>query len=154
MVAPTEIKTATGSVTNRKTDVYTGPAFKMEHTYWGQYTTAGNGFVSSELKVTNTSDVPISVRVYLDLDDTGIFWDANVRNSQGNPVESKWIEIGIIQPQASSTTSYWWGVVNLSGIQYVETFEVTFNLAPEIKIDYTNIKPFNNSKSTVTTMIA
>jgi hypothetical protein len=148
----TDIKTAQGVAGDRKTDVYEGPAFKIEHSYWGKLwdmhgTTDGGGYVGSELKVTNTSDVPITVRLFLNLDDTGDIWDANVRDGHGNPVESRWIEIGTIQPKATSHSSYWWGVFNQAGVAYAEDFEVTFKIAPQVTIDYKSFRPFNQSKS-------
>ena len=153
VAAPSEIKTGNGHVTNQKTDTYEGPAFKIDHTYWSVYKdTNGGNYVSSQLKVTNTADVPISVRLFLDLDDTGMVWDANVRNREGQPVQNTWIEIGTIQPKATIHSVYWWGVVNLAGVPYAETFEVTFNIAPLVTIDYNNFRPFNQSKSTVTTV--
>ncbi|MEG3960442.1 hypothetical protein [Microcoleus sp. herbarium2] len=157
VAATKELKTALGTAGNKKTDTYEGPAFKIEHSYWGELkgisgTTDGGGYVGSQLKVTNTADVPISVRLFLDLDDTGLVWDANVRNSEGNPVENKWIEIGTIQPKESVEKSYWWGAFNQAGVPYAETFEVTFKIAPQVTIDYQAFKPFNQSKSTVSTV--
>jgi hypothetical protein len=150
--APNELRTAKGYVTSQKTDTYEGPAFKIDHTYWNEYKDAGDGsYVGSQLKVTNTSDVPIVVRLFLDLDDTGMIWDANVRSNEGSPVENRWIEIGTIQPKATIQKDYWWGVFNQAGVPYKETFEVTFNIAPQVTIDYKNFKPFNQSKSTVST---
>jgi hypothetical protein len=141
-----------GYVTSSKTDTYEGPAFKIEHTYWDEYKgTNGGGYIGSQLKVTNTADVPINIRLYLDLDDTGIFWDANVRAGDGTPMENKWIEVGTIQPKASIEKGYWWGVFNQAGLPYAENFEVTFNMAPVVTIDYNNYKAFNQSKSRVST---
>lgn len=159
MVAQEDLRTlAVGksSVSHKKTDIYEGPAFKIEHEYWGKWEgvngTEDNGYVGSQLRVTNTADVPITVRVFLDLDDTGDIWDANVRSNEGMPVENKWIEIGNIQPKDTINTTFWWGVFNQAGVPYAETFEVTFKLAPQVTIDYQNFKPFKDSKSTVITV--
>jgi hypothetical protein len=107
---------------------------------------------ASELKVTNTSDVPITVRLFRDLDDSGDIWDANVRDSNGSAVESRWIEIGTIQQKETSNSSYWWGVFNQAGVEFGEDFEVTFKIAPQVTIDYKLFRPFSQSKSQVSTV--
>lgn len=152
--AQNELRTAKSHVTSKKTDTYKGPSFQLDHTYWGEWNDIkdDSGYVGNRIKVTNTSEVPISVRVFLDLDDGGMIWDANVRNSEGSPVETRWIEIGTIQPGGVIDKDYWWAVFNQSGEPFAETFEVTFNLAPQVTIDYKNFKAFNQSKAKITTI--
>jgi hypothetical protein len=37
-------------------------------------------------------------------------------------------------------------------VAYAEDFEVTFKIAPQVTIDYKSFRPFNQSKSRVTTV--
>jgi hypothetical protein len=157
MVAQGELKTGRRRLSDKKIDKYAGPGFILEHTYWGQVsdvsgTTDGGGYIRSELKVSNTSDVPINVRVFLDLDDTGDIWDAYARSGTARRVEHRWIEIGTIPPRASRNADYLWAVENQAGVLYAENFEVTFKIAPEIKIDYKSFRAFSQSKSQVSTV--
>lgn len=118
---------------------------KIEHFYWGKMNAVvGGGYVRGIIKFFNVSQIPMAnVKVLLDLDDTGMTWDAIIVNSGGSPVPGGLVDLGYIPPGSYAEKKYWWKVQHLFGPTN-ESFEVTFNIIPQFEILYTKNNAFKD----------
>jgi hypothetical protein len=120
---------------------------KIEHSYWGNWSgaTPGTGYVRGVIKFTNVSEIPIQdVKIYLDLDDTSVTWDAIIVDSGGTPVPEGVIDLGPVAPGKYAEKKYWWSLRHLFG-PTKEEFEVKFNIIPEFKLAYTKNDAFQDT---------
>lgn len=139
-------------VTDWKTDSFDDVYLNIEHSYWGKWLDvkledSNNGYVRGEIKFTNIGKVPMkNVKVYLDLDDTGITWDANTRNAAGQAVDVGVIDLGDVPENATVTYNYWWGLKHLFG-PTAENFQVTFNIMPFFEVQYSKYAAFKSQSN-------
>ena len=120
-----------------KTDVFEDGLIKIEHSYWGKRD-KGDGYVKGVIKFFNVGKYPLKeIQVLLDLDDTGLSWDAYLCDSRGISLEVGVVSFSDLAPGESDEQKYWWGIKHLFGPTEGD-FEVRFNLMPQFKLEYIN----------------
>ncbi|MEA5517067.1 hypothetical protein [Nodularia sp. UHCC 0506] len=138
-----------GGVTDRKTDTFTDVYLEIKHEYWGKWVgvteaDSNNGYVNGKITFKNTGKLPLSdVKLFLDLDDTGMTWDANTRNSDGSVSDLGVLDLGLVAPGAEVEYKYWWGLKHLFGPTQ-EDFTVTFNIIPQFQVRYSKSSAFKS----------
>lgn len=129
-------------VTNWSTDTFNGVGFKLEHSHWKNWVGQSTGYVKSELKVTNTTEMNMKVKVFVNLNNTGFEWNTNIRDSAGSVSDQSWIDFGEITPGQTIEKTFWWGLKDQSGESANEEFQTTFNLMPKVEIEYSSKNKF------------
>ena len=125
-----------------KTDVFEEDGLiKIEHSYWGKRD-KGDGYVKGVIKFSNVGKIPLKeIQVLLDLDDTGLTWDAYLCDAKGSPLEVGVITFNDIAPGNSAEQKYWWGIKHLFGPTEGD-FDIRFNIIPFFKVEYNKSNAF------------
>jgi len=108
------------------------------NTYEKLWDTNGKEFLRGEVVVKNVGAVPLKeVNTYVDLDDTGNFWDVIFVNSSGTPVASlQTLTYGDLAPGQSASQLFWYRVQpSVSGLTPQETFVATVKAIPVFRVD-------------------
>ncbi|MDJ0729159.1 MAG: hypothetical protein QNJ33_04120 [Crocosphaera sp.] len=124
---------------------------RIEQSFWSHTVVGSNGtYIVSKVKVTNGGNVPLKdVKIYVDLDDTSILFDAELCNSGGTVIDSGEVllSFGDLAPGASSSQkSYWWTVrERIDGATGTETSDVYLNLLPEFVVSMRSVEGFRST---------
>ena len=121
---------------------------RIEQSFWSHTVVYGQGtYIVSKVKVTNAGTVPLKdVKVFADVDDTSIMFDAFLTNSGGTIVDSTVLEFGDLAPGASATEkAYWWTVrQRFPDAVGTDTSEVFLNVAPEFTVSMKSMEGFRS----------
>lgn len=136
-------------VADWKTDKFDDVYLTIEHSYWGKWVgvtkgDSNNGYVKGVIKFTNNAKIALkNVKVFLDLDDTAITWDANTRNSDGTVSDLGIIDLGTVPAGGEVSYNFWWGLKHLFG-PTAQDFDVTFNIIPYFEVEYSKYDAFKS----------
>ncbi|WP_226646498.1 hypothetical protein [Microbulbifer variabilis] len=107
--------------------------------HWAAWTgiedSTEGSYIQGLIELKNTGKFPIlDAKVFLDLDDNGMTWDAYLCNSAGTPIEDGFISYGHpIAPGETVKLKYWWGLKHVAGPTKCD-FTVTVNMFPEYRV--------------------
>ena len=121
---------------------------KIEQSFWSHTVVYGQGsYIVSKVKVTNAGSVPLkNVKVFVDVDDTSIMFDAFLTNSSGTIVDSTVLDFGDLNPGASASEgAYWWTVrQRFPEAEGTDTNDVFLNVAPEFTVSMKSMEGFRS----------
>lgn len=141
-------------VTGNKTDTFKDGAIQVDHIFRPEAIEGGGpGTVVHTVTVTNIGGNNVmlkDVQMVVDLDDTGVRWDAYLCDISANPIDplGETLTFGDIAPGSSSSKTYRWTASSLIP-DAGEDFEISFNLIPVYQVVYSKSDAFT-SKCSVT----
>jgi hypothetical protein len=146
-----------GTCWNWKEDVFKDPAIQIKHDFWGDVCKFDGGWVTGTVSITNTTKLPLKgVAVVVDLDDDADAYKA-VRCTSGGQVMTEQeaytpLPMGDIQPNGTSTVSYWWKDTRVPGSPDADAsqdFTATLNIIPGYQVEYSKSDAFKSNGKAV-----